>query len=217
MGFGYPILLELAGRRCVVVGPRAVREGKVEGLLDGGADDVLVIAEGPVARLDGLQTDARVRVERRGWRPRDLDGAFLVVGWCRDQQDRDRLATEARTRGVLVNVIDDVPRCDFAAPAVVRRGELVVAIGTGGASPALARKLREELEERFGPRWGELVELLRDVRSRVSPLLPDLDERARRWQAALDLGEAERLVQGGRVEALRQELLRRLVGTEAPA
>jgi siroheme synthase-like protein len=217
VGFGYPILLELAGRRCLVVGDRAVRESKVEGLLAGGADDVVVIAEGPATRLDDLETDARLRVERRGWRASDLDGAYLVVGWCHEQAERDRLAVEARARGVLVNVIDDVPDCDFAAPALVRRGELVVAIGTGGASPALARKLREELGERFGPHWTELVTVLREVRSLVSPLLPDIEERSRRWQAALDLAEAERLVREGRAHELREGLIRRLVGTEAPA
>ncbi len=216
MAFGYPILLELAGRRCLVVGDRAVHEGKVEGLLAGGADDVVVIAEGPATRLDALLPDARIRVERRTWRLSDLEGAFLVVGWCREQRDRYRLAAEARARGALVNVIDDVPGCDFAAPALVRRGDLVVAIGTGGASPALARKLREELERRLGPQWAELVGLLRDVRSRVSPLMPDVAERSRRWRVGLDLAEAERLVREGRAEELRQVLIRRLVGSEVP-
>ncbi|HXF71306.1 MAG TPA: NAD(P)-dependent oxidoreductase, partial [Actinomycetota bacterium] len=140
--FGYPALLELRGRRCVVVGERAVAEGKAEALLAGGADDVLVVARAPRARLDALAADPRVRVERRTWRPRDLDGAFLVIGWDPEPSERARLAAEARARRALVNVIDDPPNCDFAAPAVVRRGDLVLAIGTGGASPALAAKLR---------------------------------------------------------------------------
>jgi precorrin-2 dehydrogenase/sirohydrochlorin ferrochelatase len=134
------------------------------------------------------------------------------VGWDEDPGEREHLAAEARARGVLVNVIDDVPGCDFAAPALVRRGDLVVAIGTGGASPALARKLRQELEQRFGPHWAELVELLRDVRSRVLPLLPDVAERSRRWRAALDLEEAERAVREGRGQQLREELTARLLG-----
>ncbi|MFN8232056.1 MAG: bifunctional precorrin-2 dehydrogenase/sirohydrochlorin ferrochelatase [Actinomycetota bacterium] len=217
MSFGYPVLLELAGRRCLVVGERAVVEGKLEGLLSAGADDVLVIVEGSTHTMDGLEGDPRVRVERRRWQPSDLDGAFLVVGWCREPDDRDRLAFEARSRGALVNVIDDVPRCDFAAPAVVRRGELVVAVGTGGASPALARKLREELEARFAPCWAELVDLLRDVRTRVTPMLPELADRSRRWQAVLDVSEAEHLVGEGRCEELRQRLIDRLIGTERRA
>jgi precorrin-2 dehydrogenase/sirohydrochlorin ferrochelatase len=213
--FGYPALLELGGRRCVVVGSRAVSEGKVEALLDGGADDVLVVAEGPRARLGTLAADTRVRVERRPWRPGDLDGAFVVVGWDPDPAERARLAAEARARGALVNVIDDAPNCDFAAPAVVRRGHLVLAIGTGGASPALAAKLRGELEERFGPCWAELVEVLRAVRA-DGPRSLDAAERARRWRAALDLAEAERLVTEGRAGELRELLAARLRAEEEP-
>lgn len=210
--FGFPILLELSGRRCVVVGARAVEERKVEGLLDGGADDVVVLADGPRARLSELDADPRVRVERRRWRPEDLDGSSVVVGWDEDPAERARLATEARARGALVNVIDDVPHCDFAAPGVVRRGSLVVAIGTGGAAPALTRKLRAELEARFGPHWAELVEVLRTVRDRSIPELPDLAERARRWEAALDLEEADRLVAAGLGRELAEALTRRLAG-----
>jgi len=212
--FGYPALLELRGRRCVVVGSRAVREGKVEALLAGGADQVLVLAEGPLARLEALAADPRVRVERRPWRPDDLDGAFLVVGWDPDPAERARLAAEARARRALVNVIDDVPNCDFAAPAVVRRGDLVLAIGTGGASPALAAKLRQELEERFGPAWAEVLEVLRDLRAGM-PASVDGPERARRWRAALDLAEAERLVAEGRAGELRERLRARLLAAEA--
>jgi precorrin-2 dehydrogenase/sirohydrochlorin ferrochelatase len=203
-------MLELSGRRCLVVGERAVREGKVEGLLEAGADDVLVVAVGPAGRLDALAGDPRVRVARRPWRPQDLDGALLVLGWDPDPAGRARLAREARRRRVLVNVIDDVPRCDFAAPAVVRRGRLVLAVGTGGAAPALARRLQEELAERFGPHWAELVELLRDVRLSVLPLLPGVAERSRLWAEALDLAEAEELVRSGREEELRSRLLARL-------
>ncbi len=214
--FAYPVLLELAGRRCVVVGERAVREGKVEALLEAGAHDVLVVAEGPKAHLEELARHG-VRVRRRGWVPADLDGAFLVVGWSPRESDRERLAAEARARGALVNVIDDVGRCDFASPAVVRRGQLVLAVGTGGSSPALARKLREELDRRFGPHWAVLVDVLRELRARTLPLLPDLPERSRRWAEALDLEEAERMVIEGRTEELREVLLLRLSGAGAGA
>ncbi len=209
MAFAYPVLLELAGRRCVVVGERAVREGKAQALLEAGAGEVTVVAEGPRAQLDRLSA-CGAHVERRAWRPADLDGAFLVVGWGASERERDRLAAEARRRGALVNVIDDARWCDFAAPAVVRRGPLVVAIGTGGTSPALARKLREDLEGRFGPHWTELVRVLGEVRHRTASTLPDLRERSRRWAEALDLEEADRLTSEGRSAELRERLLRRL-------
>ena len=93
--------------------------------------------------------------------------------------------------------MDDVPNCDFAAPAIVRRGDLVVAIGTGGRAPALASRLRAELGERFGPDWTELVEVVGRVRAATLPHLPDFEDRSRRWKAALDLDELERLVAAG--------------------
>jgi precorrin-2 dehydrogenase/sirohydrochlorin ferrochelatase len=186
MPFGYPVMLELRGRRCVVIGETAVRERKVEGLLAAGADDVVVVAPGAGDVPPGVE------VRRRPWEAADLDG------------------------GALVNVMDDVANCDWAAPSVVRRGDLVFAIATGGASPALARALRIELAGSFGPEWAEIVRVLREVRDETLPELPDLRERARRWRASLDLREVGELAAEGRFEELRERLLARL-RSEAPA
>jgi siroheme synthase-like protein len=214
MAFGYPIFLELRGRRAIVIGEAAVREGKVEGLLAGGAGDVLVVADAPRARLDTLATlDPRVAVERRAWRPIDLDGVFVCVASSDDPNERDAIAREARARGVLVNVMDDVPSCDWAAPSIVRRGELAIAISTGGASPALAKKLRELLADAFGEEWSEVLAVLRDVREETLPLLPDVDVRAARWGSALDPAEAAELVRNGRGDDLADRLRARLLGT----
>lgn len=212
MPFGYPIMLEVAGRRCVVIGDDAVREGKVEGLLAGGASDVLVLASGPAPRLADLEAVEGVTIERRAWQPEDLDDAFLVLGASRNADERAAIAVEARRRRTLVNVIDDIPQCDFAAPSVVRRGELLLAIGTGGASPALARRLRERLALSYGPEWIEVLQILREVREETKPSLPSFRERAERWHAALDPDEAASLVREGRGEELRARLLERLVG-----
>ena len=119
MAFGYPVLLELAGRRAVVVGELAVAAGKVEGLLAAGAA-VTVVAPGPAAVLERLEAEPGVTVRRRAYRRGDLAGAFLCVAGSADPAVRAAVAAEARAGGVLVNVMDDVPNCDFAAPAVVR-------------------------------------------------------------------------------------------------
>jgi siroheme synthase-like protein len=214
--FGFPVMMELRGRRCVVIGAQAVREGKVEGLVAGGADDVLVVAEAPAARLDELSQVDGVRVVRRRWRAFDLDGAFLVIAHDRDPRERDAISHEARARHALVNLIDDIPNCDWAAPAIVRRGELLLAIGTGGASPALARRVRERLETEFGPEWAEVVRVLREVREETTLALPDLAVRAARWRAALDPDEAAELVREGRSDELRARLCDRVLG-EVPA
>jgi uroporphyrin-III C-methyltransferase/precorrin-2 dehydrogenase/sirohydrochlorin ferrochelatase len=221
MPFGYPVMLELRGRRVVVIGDDAVFEGKVEGLLAAGADDLLVVAGGPASRLDELMGLGGVAVERRAWRPEDLDGAQLCVAASRDAADRSAIAVAARTRGVLVNVMDDIPNCDWAAPAVVRRGELVIAVSTGGASPALAKQLRQRLGAQFGEEWSEVMTLLRAVRAETMPQLPDFAMRAARWAAALDVDEAAALVRAGRSEELKERLRRRLLeaawALESPA
>ena len=198
MPFGYPVFLELAGRHAVVIGETAVREGKVEGLLAADVGSVAVVAERPAARLDSLEAlDPRVRIERRAWRPADLDGAFVCVASSDDPAERAAVAREARDRGVLVNVMDDIPNCDWSAPSIVRRGELVLAISTGGASPALAKQLRLQLSATFGEEWSEVLAVLRDVRQATLPFLPDIGERASRWASALDTTEAAALVRSG--------------------
>ena len=211
MPFGYPVMLELSGRRCVVVGAGAVREGKVEGLLAAGADDVAVVATAPAERLDGLERIGAVSVERRTWRADDLNGAFLVVASSSRARERAAIAREARLRRALVNVMDDIPNCDWSAPSVVRRGELVMAIATGGASPALAKKLRAHLSTEFGEEWSEVLAVLRAVREDTTPLLPDLATRAARWGEALDLHETATLVRGGRADELSARLRARLL------
>ena len=220
MPFGYPVFLELGGRHAVVIGETAVREGKVEGLLAADVGSVSVVAERPAARLDSLAAlDPRVSVERRPWRPADLDGAFVCVASSDDPAERTAVAREARDRGTLVNVMDDIPNCDWAAPSIVRRGELVLAISTGGASPALAKRLRLQLSATFGEEWAEVLAVLRDVRQATLPFLPDIGDRSSRWSAALDTTEAAALVRDGRADELRERLVRRLLegaDTHAP-
>jgi precorrin-2 dehydrogenase len=214
MAFGYPISLEVSGRRAVVIGRMAVAQGKAEALLEAGAQ-VTVIAEGPGRMLDKLEREAGATVKRRKYEPGDLEGAFVCVASSADSEIRAAIHAEARWRRVLVNVMDDVPHCDFAAPAVVRRGDLAIAISTGGRSPALARRLREELSEQFDPRWTELLDLLGEVRTETLPDLPDYGERARRWQEALDVDVLLGLLGEGKRREARAFLLGRLLGSGA--
>jgi precorrin-2 dehydrogenase/sirohydrochlorin ferrochelatase len=197
MPFAYPVFLELAGKRAVVIGAVALADGKDRALRDAGAT------------IDVFEDGA--------WSPRDLDGAFLCVASSDDPVERDRIARACRERGVLVNVMDDVPNCDFAAPAVVRRGDLMIAIATGGRSPAVARKVREELEQRYGDEWAEVLRIVGEVRAATSPRIPDLATRATRWRRALDLDEAVALVREDRADELRLRLTERVLAEEAIA
>jgi siroheme synthase-like protein len=209
VAFSYPVSLEVAGRAAVVIGEEAVRHGKADALLRAGAR-VTVIADGPVDGLARLVGEGAT-VLRREYRPGDLAGAFLCVASSGDAGTRAAIFREAEERRVLVNVMDDNAHCHFAAPAVVRRGDLVIAISTGGRSPALARRLREDLERRYGPRWKELMDVIGEVRERTLAHLPDLAERSRRWNQALDLEELEELVSAGRAEEARKVLEERVL------
>ena len=214
MAFGYPISLEVKGRRAVVIGREAVVQGKADALMEAGAR-VVVVAEGPQGALARLKQDPRATVFRRRYRRGDLEGALVCVASSEDPSERDAIYREAQSGGVLVNVMDDIPHCDFAAPAVVRRGDLVIAISTGGRSPALARRLRVELSEQFGPEWQEFVELLGEVRMETLADLPEIGERSRRWQQALHVDELLGLIRAGRRDEARSLLLARLVGVGA--
>jgi precorrin-2 dehydrogenase/sirohydrochlorin ferrochelatase len=180
----YPVFLDLRGKRCVVVGGGQVALRKVEGLAEAGAA-VTVIAP-QVAEMP-----AGVMVLQRAYQPGDIDGAMLVIAATDDEQVNALVAREAAERGIWVNVVDDPPHCTVVLPSVVRRGALCIAISTGGASPTLARRLRERLEQEFGPEYGMLVELLRALRESWEPRakahnLPG-SVRKRAWEQVLDL------------------------------
>lgn len=212
MPFDYPIALGLDGRHAVVVGEEAVRHHRVEGLLAAGAT-VLVVARGPDEHLHRLETDERVAVHRRAFDPADLDGATICIASSREPDERAAIAREARARGVLVNVMDDNPNCDFAVPAIVRRGDLAIAISTGGRSPGLARRLRIELQERFGPEWGGLAAVIGKVREETLVAIPAIEDRAARWDRALspsELTELAALVKAGRPDQAERRLRERL-------
>lgn len=144
----FPLFLKLAGRRCVVVGAGKISEGKIQGLLSAGAH-VLVVAPSATPQIEKWHSRGTLRWTKRVFKPRDLDRAFLVVAATSSNKVHRAIYREAKRRGVLCNIVDVPPLCDFYYPAVVRRGALQIAISTGGASPALAKRLRQQLEREF--------------------------------------------------------------------
>jgi len=177
----HAVFLCLEGRPCVVVGGDAVAEGKVTACVRAGAA-VTVIACDATPTVAALAASGAVRHHARAYADGDLAGAVLAYAATRDADLIARLRAEAARERVLLNVVDVPDACDFIAPAVVERGELQVAVGTGGASPALAARLRRELAERVGPEYGELLAILAAVRR----TLPPGGERARVVGALLD-------------------------------
>ncbi len=173
---GYTVVLNLRGRRCVVVGGGTVGERKVAGLLDHGAS-VTVISPRVTPRLAEWARQGRLVLEEREYRPGDLDGAFLVFAATDDPEINGRVFEEAEARGLPANVADDPARCSFYLPAVVARGDLTVAVSTGGKSPALARRIRERLEGEFGPEYAAWLDILGEVRAWLREAVADRAER----------------------------------------
>ncbi|MBM3933273.1 MAG: bifunctional precorrin-2 dehydrogenase/sirohydrochlorin ferrochelatase [SAR202 cluster bacterium] len=211
----YPVYLDVRDRRCVVFGGGHVGEDKVLKLLEYGAQVDVISQEvtTPVAeRVDGK----RLRWIERKYRPGDLEGALIaIVADTRDNAMNAAVSEEAKQRNVPLNVADVTHLCTWIAPAVVKRGEVIVAVSTGGASPALARKFREELTgvsrlktARHIMDLADLAPLLADARSELArkgiKLLTD------HWQACLTDNLIE-MVQSGRYAEARAILMEKLL------
>jgi precorrin-2 dehydrogenase/sirohydrochlorin ferrochelatase len=164
--FLFPIFLKLKAKTCVVIGAGKIAAAKAAGLLSSGARVVVI---GPRA-ANWVQSQARagkVIWHRRRFVAADVEQAFLVVAATSSSATNEAVFRACVERGVLCNVVDDPERCDFFYPAVVHRGPLQIAISTGGRSPALARRLRIELERQFGPEYGHWVEHVGKIRRRI--------------------------------------------------
>ena len=155
----YPLFMDVSGSRCVIVGGGGVASRKARGLLESGAR-VVVVSPEVAPEIEAMD----VTVERRPYRPGDLAGAALAFAATDRREVNAAVAREAKENGIPVNVADRRAEGDFALPSVLRRGGLQVAVSTGGASPTLARKVRDALEPSFGAEWAGVVEKLRAAR-----------------------------------------------------
>ena len=172
--FTYPIMLDLAGRRALVVGGGRVALRKAQALADAGAA-VRVVAP---QLLPEFRQDKRLECTPEPYAARHMAGVFLAVAATDDEAVNARVAADARAAGALVNVVDRPALCDFIVPSVIERGRLRIAICTGGAAPSLARRIREHLEKEFGPPYAVLLDALSEVRDRYKSA--DLPEAVRR-------------------------------------
>ena len=159
----FPIFCKLEGRRCIVVGAGAIASQKLEGFLDTGAE-VRIVAPQASEAIQELARSGRVSWIQAEFEPAHLDGAFLAIAATGTPEVNEQVFQAARQRGVLCNAVDDPERCDFFYPAVVRRGDLQIAISTAGKSPALAQRIRKELEEQFDASYGRWLDWLGSVR-----------------------------------------------------
>jgi precorrin-2 dehydrogenase/sirohydrochlorin ferrochelatase len=187
----FPIFLKLEGRSCLVVGAGVIGEPKIGSLLTSGAS-IRVIAPHATALVAEWVRAGAIRWESREFNVADLDGVFLVIAATSSREVNGTIFREAQERKILCNVVDDPEYCDFFYPAVVRRGNLQLAISTNGHSPALAQRIRRELEAQFGPEYGEWLEELGKIRQELfaSAIDPEVRRRLLHQLASREAFEA---------------------------
>jgi precorrin-2 dehydrogenase/sirohydrochlorin ferrochelatase len=205
----YMACLKLKGRRCVVIGGGEIGLEKVEGLLacDG---EVTLIAPEAIAPLQEYAREGTVRWERREYAgPGDLESAFMAIAATDDTDVNIAVYEDAERRAMLVNVVDVPPLCNFILPAIVRTGPLAIAISTAGASPALAKRMKREIEAAFGEPYAQLAVMLNDVRGWAKRTLPTYQERKEFFEGIVN-GEPDpvELLRAGAADAVSELIAR---------
>ncbi|PZE19956.1 precorrin-2 dehydrogenase/sirohydrochlorin ferrochelatase family protein [Paenibacillus xerothermodurans] len=183
----YPLMLDLAGQPCVIIGGGLVAERKAEALIDAGAA-VTVISRAWTPRLEQWSRDGLVSLVRQSYEPgmTQLENALLVFAATDQAPVNSAVRLEAQGMGKLVSVADDPLHSGFIVPAVVRRGKLVIAVSTGGASPLVAKRVREELERTFGAEYEEYLDLLQELRVQIQSSVREAAYRQQMFKAMLE-------------------------------
>ncbi|MBI4897386.1 MAG: bifunctional precorrin-2 dehydrogenase/sirohydrochlorin ferrochelatase [Actinobacteria bacterium] len=211
----YMACLKLSGRRSVVVGAGDIGLEKIEGLLACGGD-VTVIAPEACQAVQDLASEGSIEWLPRAYEPADVEGAFLIIAATNHTDVNIQVFNDAERRGMLANVVDVPPLCNFILPAITRTGPLAIAISTAGASPALAKRMKREIGELFGEAYADLAVILNDVRGWAKGTLPTYQDRKQFFEQIVN-GEPDpiELLRAGRADELRALIARHQAQAEA--
>ena len=198
----YPANLDVQDRECLVVGGGSVGERKVKTLLECGAR-VTVVSTLATESLQDLAAKGRIRLETREYEPSDMEGKFLVIGATDDEAVNDEVSKDAAERGLLCNIADRPASCTFVLPAIVRQGDLMIAISTSNKSPAVAKRIRETLERQFGPEYSALLKLMGAIRQKLLAQGKSPEAHKKKFEQLLD---------GGLLEKVRDNRIREIDG-----
>ncbi len=196
----YPAYLDLRDHPCLVVGGGPVAERKALSLLEAGAD-VTIVSPDLTSKLQELSRSGKISHRRKTFDEQDLSGSFIVIAATDSPEVNARVARACKSRHILVNVVAPPEESSFIVPSVVERGELLMAVSTSGASPALSKKIRQELESRYGPEFDLFLRAFTAIRRRILDEVADEQKRRTIFQAIVDSDVIELLRQGKAHEA----------------
>jgi len=207
----YPVSLDVKNRKCLVVGGGGVGTRKVMTLLDCGAK-VTVVSPDVRENLLELADSGLIVLEKRPYRETDLDGMFLVIGTTDDEELNRRISIDAEKLNMLCNIADRPKVCNFILPSIVNRGDLTISISTSGKSPALAKRLRIELEEQFGNEYAELLRLMGAIRKKLLSQKHEPEAHKQLFEKLISGGLLD-MIRGNRKDAI-DSLLCEVLGEE---
>jgi precorrin-2 dehydrogenase/sirohydrochlorin ferrochelatase len=188
----YPVNLDVRNRECLVVGGGSVGERKVKTLLECGAL-VTVVTLLATESLQALASGGSIKFEKREYKPSDMEGKFLVIGATDNEAVNEEVSKDAAERGLLCNIADRPVACNFVLPAIVRQGDLLIAISTSNRSPAVARRIRETLEKQFGPEYTVLLTLMGAIRQKLLAQGKSPEAHKKMFERLLDEGLLEKV------------------------
>lgn len=205
----YPVNLDIKGRRCLVVGGGRVGARKVDTLLRCGAA-VTVVSPKVSPAVMQLAADKTIEMKQRPYRASDVEGMFLVIGATDNETLNRQINADAERLNLLCNIADRPEICNFILPAIVRRGNFVMAISTAGKSPAFAKHIRKRLETQFGPEYGVVLELMGAIRSKLLADAHEPEVHKPLFEQLID-GDLLSLVKDQKIDQIDQ-LLERVLG-----
>jgi precorrin-2 dehydrogenase/sirohydrochlorin ferrochelatase len=200
----YPAYLDIKGKRCLVIGGGEVAERKVNSLLKCGAE-VSIVSPDLTRRLKELNSKGKIKFLKGKFKEKYLKDIFLVIGATDNSNVNFKVYESANKKNILVNIVDSPELCNFIVPSIIERGDLTIAISTGGKSPALAKKLRKELEDRYGFEYAKFLNLMGNLRKRISSQIMDKRKREEIYKKLVNSDIID-LIKNGNGESARKRV-----------
>lgn len=210
----YPVNLALEDKKCVIAGAGTIAERKIKRLLECGAK-ILVISPEITVGLKKLAKKKEIIFKRRKVGLKDLNDAYLVISATSDRKLNSVVSSYCRKRNILVNVVDSPRECNFILPSILRRGALTISISTDGISPALAKKIRWDLEQKFGAEYSKLLHIMEEIRPLALKKIKDLESRKRFFKKILQ-PEILNLLRKNKGRQVKSEIQSILVASSSP-
>lgn len=204
----YPVNLDIRDRECLVVGGGSVGTRKILTLLECGAR-VTVVSPKISDAIKELPKEYPIAVREREYFPSDLKGMWLVIGATNNKEVNQQISKDAAKAGILCNIVDCPQECTFVLPAIVKQGDLVIAISTSGKSPAFAKRLRQRLSGEFGPEYGKFLDVMGTIRQKLLQQGKSLEEHRQTFEQLIDEGLLKLVKHnnGKQIDALLKKVL----------